>query len=117
MLPARPRKPKDKAKVENAVLIAERWLLGALRDHTFFSVGEANQAIRPLLIRRNEHPFKKLPGHRREVFERLDHPALQPLPVQRYEFAQWKKVGVKMVAGDNYIYPLTTITLTHEKQV
>lgn len=114
VLPARPRKPKDKAKVENAVLIAERWLLGALRDHTFFSVGEANQAIRPLLIRLNEHPFKKLPGHRREVFERLDHPALKPLPAQRYEFAQWKKVGVNIdyhvdVDGHYYSVPYRLI--------
>ena len=88
VIPARIKKPRDKAKVEAGVLIAERWILAALRNHTFFSIGEVNTAIKPLLQRLNEHRFKKLPGNRRESFERLDHPVLKPLPAQRYEFAQ-----------------------------
>jgi transposase len=96
VIPARQRKPKDKAKVEVGVLIAERWILAALRNHTFFSIGEANLALKPLLQHLNEHPFKKLSGNRRDLFERLDCPALKPLPERRYEFAQWKKAVVNI---------------------
>lgn len=94
VIPARTRKPKDKAKVECGVLIAERWILAALRHHTFFSFAEANQAIRALLKRMNSKPFKKLPGCRQEVLERLEHPVLKPLPERRYELAEWKKATV-----------------------
>ena len=80
VIPARRRKPKDKAKVEAGVLIAERWILAALRHHTFFSLGEANTAVAQLLTRLNGHPFKKLPGCRREVWERMDRPVLKALP-------------------------------------
>ena len=114
VLPARIKRPKDKAKVEAGVLIAERWILAALRNHTFFSIGEANAAVKPLLQRLNEHPFKKLPGNRQESFERLDRPVLKPLPTQRYEFAQWKKVGVNIdyhveIDGHYYSAPYTLI--------
>jgi len=114
VIPARIKRPRDKAKVEAGVLLAERWILAALRHHTFFSIGEANAAVRPLLQRLNEHRFKKLPGNRQEVFERLDRPALKPLPVQRYEFAQWKKVSVNIdyhveLDGHYYSAPYTLI--------
>ena len=114
VIPARIKRPKDKAKVEAGVLIAERWILAALRNHTFFSIGEANAAIKPLLQRLNEHRFKKLPGNRLESFERLDRPVLKPLPMQRYEFAQWKKVGVNIdyhveIDGHYYSAPYTLI--------
>jgi transposase len=94
VLPARVRKPKDKAKVESGVLIVERWILAALRHQTFFSLEELNQAIRLLLIQLNQRSFKKLPGNREERYQQLDKPMLQPLPVKRYEYAEWKKVRV-----------------------
>jgi len=96
VIPARCRKPKDKAKVEVGVLIAERWILAALRHQVFFSFGEVNAAVARLLTLFNDHPFKKLPGCRREVFERLERPALKPLPEQRYELGEWKTAGVNV---------------------
>jgi transposase len=94
ILPTRPHKPKDKAKVETGVLVVERWILAALRHRTFFSLAELNAAIRTLLDRLNDKPFQKLAGSRRSLFEALDRPALKPLPTQPYEFAQWRRVRV-----------------------
>ncbi len=96
VIPARVRKPKDKAKAEVAVQIVERWILARLRNHTFFSLTEVNAAIAELLTDLNNRPFKKLPGSRQEAFESLDRPALQPLPAVPYEFARWKKVRVNI---------------------
>lgn len=90
VIPARVRKPRDKAKVEAGVLVVERWILAALRNHKFFSIGELNQAILALLEKLNNRGFRKMPGSRRDMFEQIDRPALRPLPVQRFEFAQWK---------------------------
>lgn len=89
-------KPRDKAKVESAVLIVERWILAALRDRTFFSLAELNDAIAKLLMKLNRRSFQKLPGNRRSMFERVDKPALKPLPAAPYEFAQWKKARVNI---------------------
>lgn len=94
VIPARVRKPKDKAKVEVGVQIAERWILACLRNRTFFSLDELNTAIAELLERLNDRPFKKLPGTRRTRFEGIDKPALKPLPATRYEYADWTKVRV-----------------------
>ena len=94
IVPARVRKPRDKAKAEVAVQVVERWILAALRHRVFFSLAELNAAISTLLEHLNARPFRKLPGSRRSAFEALDRPALRPLPTQRYEFAQWKKVRV-----------------------
>ncbi len=94
ILPARPHKPKDKAKAENAVLVVERWILAVLRHRTFFSLTELNAAIRALLEHLNDKPFQKLPGSRRALFTQLDRPALRPLPAQPYEYAQWRRVRV-----------------------
>ena len=91
ILPARPYKPKDKAKAEIGVQVVERWILARLRHHTFFSLAELNQAIRELLEELNERPFQKLPGSRRSAFESLDQPALKPLPDSPYEYAEWKQ--------------------------
>ena len=96
VLPARARRPRDKAKAEAGVLLVERWILAALRNRTFFSLEELNREIARLLKRLNERAFKKLAGSRRELFEQLDRPALQPLPAQAYEFAEWKKVRVNI---------------------
>lgn len=80
VLPARVRKPRDKAKVEVGVLLAQRWILARLRHPRFFSLAELNGAIRPLLRDLNARPFKKLPGSRQSVFGELDRPAIKPLP-------------------------------------
>jgi len=96
VVPARPRKPKDKAKVEGGVLIVERWIMAALRKRTFFSLGELNQAIRELLVRLNERGFRKREGSRRTLYEQLDKPALRPLPAERYQYGEWKTARVNI---------------------
>ena len=96
VLPARPRAPRDKAKVEAAVQHAERWIMAPLRNQTFFSLGELREAIAPLLAALNERPFKKTEGSRRSWFEDLDRPALKPLPAERYEYAEWRKARVNL---------------------
>ena len=95
ILPARVRKPKDKAKVESGVLLVERWILAALRHRTFFSLTELNQTMAELLDKLNNKPFKKIPGTRRTLFETLDRPALKPLPMTPYQYAEWKKARVQ----------------------
>ena len=96
VIPARPRRPRDKAKAEQGVLLAERWILAALRHRTFFSIAEANEAIRERLAWLNGRPFKKLPGSRAILFAELDRPALRPLPAQPYEYAVWKTATVNV---------------------
>lgn len=97
VVPARPRKPRDKAKVEGGVLIAQRWILACLRNRRFFSLEELNAAIRELLEKLNTRPFQKLEGCRRSAFEKLDRPAMRPLPARRYELGAWKlDVGVNI---------------------
>jgi transposase len=96
ILPARPIKPRDKGKVESAVLVVERWILAVLRNRTFFSLSELNQAIVEELERLNNRPFQKLEGTRRTLYETLERPALKPLPATRYEFAQWRKAKVNI---------------------
>jgi transposase len=92
VMPARPRKPRDKAKVENAVGIVERWILAALRHRKFFAVSELNDAIEELLERLNNRRFRKRDGTRTFLFQEIDRPALQPLPAERYGMAEWKTV-------------------------
>lgn len=96
IIPARPRKPKDKAKVEGTVLIVQRWILARLRRRTFFSLAELNQAIWELLDELNEHPFQKLEGCRRSAFEKLERAVLRALPPLRYEFAERREVRVNI---------------------
>ena len=90
VVPARPRKPRDKALVEGAVLLAQRWILARLRDQTFFELGALNRAVRVLLDELNDRPLRKLGVSRRALYEQLDRPALGPLPATRYVLAQWK---------------------------
>lgn len=91
VLPARPLKPRDKAKVEAGVLLVERWILARLRNHQFFSLAELNREIATLLVVLNKKLFKKLPGSRLSQFEELDKPALKSLPVAPYVFSEFKK--------------------------
>ena len=111
IVPARVRRPRDKAKAEVAVQVVERWILAALRHRQCFSLAELNRAIRALLETLNNRPFKKLPGTRRALFEQLDKPALRPLPVEPYEYAEWKQARVHIdyhveVHGHYYSVPM-----------
>lgn len=110
ILPTRPGKPKDKPKVENAVLIVERWVLFRLRNRVFTSLADLNTAIRELLVDLNDRPFQKLPGCRRSVFEAVDLPALKALPVQPFEYTEFRRVRVNLdglfeVDGRHYSAP------------
>jgi transposase len=96
VIPTRVRRPKDKAKVEVAVQIVERWILASLRDRQFFSLPQLNRAIAQLLPELNRKSFQKLPGSRKSMFESIDRPALKPLPVQAYQYAEWKKATVNV---------------------
>jgi transposase len=96
VVPARPGKARDKAKVESMVLVAQRWILARLRHRTFFELAELNAAILELLERLNGRPMQKLGSSRRDLWERLDRPALKPLPVARYDLAQWKPCRVNI---------------------
>jgi transposase len=95
VIPTRVGKPRDKAKVEAGVLVAERWILARLRDRRFASLAEANAAIAECVAVINDRPFRKMAGSRRSWFEELERPAMRPLPPTRYEFARWR-VGLKV---------------------
>lgn len=96
ILPARPASPRDKAKVEVAVQIAERWILARLRHRTFFSLAELNAAIAELLEELNTRRMRVYGKSRRELFLLLDRPQLRPLPPKRFEHATWKKARVNI---------------------
>jgi transposase len=91
ILPARPRKPRDKAKVENAVLIVQRYVLARLRDQQFFGLVELNTAIRAILADLNAKLMRKIGSSRNELLESIDRPALKPLPAEPYAYAEWKR--------------------------
>jgi transposase len=98
IMPARSRKPRDKAPVEKTVQLVERWIVAVLRNRTFFSLTELNAAIRELLDKLNTRPFKKLEGSRKSWFEQIDRPALKELPQTRFEDARWLRARV----GNDY---------------
>lgn len=107
VVPARVRKPRDKAKVEAAVLLAERWILAALRHQRFSTVQQVREAVGALLEKLNTRPMRKLGKSRRQLFEQLERPVLQPLPTARYELACWKKARVNMdyhIEVDGHLY-------------
>jgi transposase len=110
VLPARPRKPRDKAKVEAGVRFAQTWILGRLRQQTFFSLAEANQAIAGMLARLNDHVMRRLGVSRRHLFETIERPALTGLPETDHEFAEWAFARVSLdyhveIAGFFYSVP------------
>jgi transposase len=122
LLAARPAHPRDKPKVENAVLVVERWILARLRNRRFFSLRELNEAIALLLVDLNQRAFKKLPGCRRSAFEQLDAPALQPLPAKRFEIFKWKSAKVNIdyhveFDGHYYSVPHALVRTTVELRV
>jgi len=115
VMPARVRKPRDKAKVEAGVQLVQRWILARLRHRRFFSLGELNQAIRELLGPLNQRPFRKRPGCRRSLFESLEQPALRALPGERFTYAEWKKARVYIdyhveVEGHYYSVPYQLVS-------
>jgi len=96
VIPARPYRAKDKAKVEAGVLVAQRWILACLRNRTFYRLSDLNQAIRELLEKLNNRNMQKLKCSRKHMFETLDKPAALPLVSQRYEYAEWRKARVNI---------------------
>jgi transposase len=96
VLPARPRRPRDKAKVEVGVLIAQRWILAVLRQRTFYSLAELNAAIRQCLEHLNSRLMRQMKKSRRELFETVDRPQALPLPTRPYEYAEWYKARVNI---------------------
>jgi transposase len=107
IMPARPYKPRDKAKVEAAVFLAERWLIAVLRHQKFFSIADLNQALATHLERLNHRAFRKREGTRASLYATLDRPALQPLPYERYVMAEWKTVRANIdyhVEVDHHYY-------------
>jgi len=110
VLPARPRKPRDRAKVESAVQVVQRWIMAALRKRTFFTLTELNQAVAELLILLNNKRFHKRGGTRSSQFAAFDKPALRPLPAERFEIGVWRKGKVELdyhvpVEGHFYSVP------------
>jgi transposase len=117
VLPARPRKPRDKATVENGVLIAKRWILAVLRHRTFYSLAELNDAIRECLERLNTRPLRRAKQSRRELFEAIDRPNALPLPPRPYEYAEWYKARVQLnyhIEVDRHYYSVP-YQLLHER--
>jgi transposase len=117
VVPARPRKPRDKAKVEAGVLLVERWILAALRKRTFFSLGEVNGAIAELLTHLNHRAFRKREGSRESLFLTLEKPVLRALPAERYQYGEWKTARVNIdyhVEVGNHFYSVP-YTLTQQE--
>lgn len=120
ILPTRIKKPRDKARVESAVQVAQRQILAALRDQVFFSVGELNQAIALRLEQINAQPFQKLDGSRDQWFESLDKPKLKPLPASPFVVATWLEASVNIdyhVAVDHHYYSVPHALIHHRLQV
>lgn len=120
VVPARPYKPKDKAKAEVAVQIVERWIMARLRHQTFFTLASLNQAISVLLDDLNQRPFKKLPGTRLSQFEQLDKPVLNALPVDRYQYVHIKQARVHIdyhIEYDKHYYSVPHSLVKQEVEV
>jgi transposase len=116
IVPARPYQPRDKAKVENAVQVAQRWIVAALRHRQFFLLEDLNQAIGELLTKLNHRPFRKREGSRATVFEALDRPALKPLPTEPFDLSEWSRARVNIdyhITFDANLYSVP-YNLVHE---
>ena len=117
IVPARPGKPRDKAKVEVAVQVATRWIVAKLRNRRFFSLTELNAAIRELTTQLNARVTRHLGTSRRALFDEVERPALKPLPVDPYVYAEWKQCKVALdyhveVAHHYYSVPHTLLRET-----
>lgn len=114
IFPARPASPRDKAKVEVGVQVVERWILARLRNETFFTLEAINERIAELLEDLNHRPMRVYKASRRQLFERLDQPALRPLPTEAFEYGTWKTARVNIdyhieVDGHYYSVPYTLL--------
>lgn len=96
VLPARPRSPRDKAKVEVAVQVAQRWILARMRNETFNSLGALNARIAELCADLNRRVMRHYKASRLELFERLDKPALRALPEEPFVHAEWEKARLNI---------------------
>jgi transposase len=110
VLPTRPGRPRDKAKVESGVQVAERWLLAPLRNQLFHGLGELNRALAERLEHLNNRLFQKIEGSRRSLFEAFERDALRPLPPEPFEIAERRKARVNIdyhvdVLGHLYSVP------------
>lgn len=117
VIPARPRKPRDKAKVEAGVLVAERWILACLRNETFFSHRALAARVAELREELNDRMMKGYGRSRRELFESLDRPALKPLPADPFVYAEWKRARVNIdchLEADHHFYS-APFGLVHEE--
>jgi transposase len=94
IIPARPYRARDKAKVEVAVQIATRFIIAKLRNRQFFSLSALNAAIVELVAQINDRVSRHLGASRRALFEELERSALKPLPAEPYVFAEWKECRV-----------------------
>jgi transposase len=117
VIPARPYKPRDKAKAEAGVLLAERWIIARLRHHRFYSLAEANAEIERLVEAINHRPFKKMAASRASLFAEIDRPALKPLPAQRYSYGEWaqKTVNIDYHLEVDHHYYSVPYRLVHER--
>lgn len=117
ILPARPRAPRDKAKVEVAVQIAQRWILARMRDEPFDSLGALNARIAELRAELNRRVMRHYKASRLELFERLDKPALRALPQEPFEHAEWTKarLNIDYHAKVNEHFYSAPFTLVHEE--
>ena len=117
VVPARPYKPRDKAKVEVGVQVVQRWILARLRNRQFFSLAELNQAIRALVDQLNDRPMRGWGATRRALYEQVDRPALRELPPAAYEYADWKRCRVNLdyhVEIDKHFYSVPFRLLREE---
>jgi transposase len=117
VVPARPAHPRDKAKVEVAVQIAQRWLLARIRDEVFHSLGALNARLWELLVDLNARVMRRYGKSRRELFEQMEHAALRPLPATRFEYVDWLKARVNIdyhVAVEGHLYSVP-YRLVHER--
>lgn len=96
VVPARPKHPKDKAKVEVSVQVVQRWILARLRNRTFFTLDALNLAITELCDELNARPMRQYGMSRDQLFEKLDRPALRPLPAAPFVYAEWKRCKVSI---------------------
>ncbi len=120
VLPARPRRPQDKAKVEVGVQVVERWILARLRHRQFFTLAELDMAVAELLPVLNHRPFKKLPGCRQSAFETLDAPYLRALPATPFAMAHWKRARVNIdyhIEFDGHYYSVPHALVRQEVEL
>jgi transposase len=117
VLPARPLRPRDKAKVEVGVQIVERWILARLRNETFFSLEALNERIAELLVELNDRKMRVYGASRRELFERLDKPALKALPAEPFVYSEWKtaRLNIDYHAEIDHHYYSAPYPLVHEQ--